>query len=191
MATPSDAELLDAALNAFAERGFHGTSVREVARAAGVSHNTIPKRYGSKEQLWFRAVDHGFAAISAELLAVSDDMPTDDVERLRTIVTRFVEANARRPAMLRIINQEAVSPGPRLDYLFDTYIEPVGRAGAAILRALHSEGRVRTDSATLLYFFMTHGAGGPLALPALAERFGETVDPAEAVALLFEGLARE
>ena len=49
----SDATILDAALNAFAERGFAGTSMREVARELGISHNLIPQRLGSKEQVWY------------------------------------------------------------------------------------------------------------------------------------------
>ena len=40
-------------------------------------------------------------------------------------MVRFVEANAARPALLRIINQEAVVAGPRFDYLFERFIEPV------------------------------------------------------------------
>jgi AcrR family transcriptional regulator len=193
-----DEDLLDAALQAFAENGFDGTSLREVARDLGVSHNLIPQRFGSKERVWRAAVDRGFGALLVELLRVAEDPPGDDLERLRATVVRFVEANASRPALLRIINQEATSPGPRLDYLFDNYIDPVRRMGADLLADLRDRGAIRTDSVSLFYFLMTHGAGGPMALPALAERFGETVDPTdpaaihhaavEAVDVLFDGI---
>jgi hypothetical protein len=120
------------------------------------------------------------------------------VAQLRALVVRFVAANATRPSLLRIINQEAASPGPRLDFLFERYIEPVRQFGATVLAGLQASGKVRTSSVALMYFLMTHGAGGPLSLGALAERFGETVDPddpeavrrysEEAVEVLFEGL---
>ena len=197
-ATPSDGELLDAALVAFADRGFDGTSVRELARALDVSHNLIPQRFGSKERLWYLAVDHGFGRLAAEMGAALADPPGDDVAQLRALVVRFVAANATRPSLLRIINQEAASPGPRLDFLFERYIEPVRQFGATVLADLQASGQVRTSSVALMYFLMTHGAGGPLSLGALAERFGETVDPddpeavrrysEEAVEVLFEGL---
>ena len=200
-APPDDAVLLDAALEAFAERGFDGMSVREVARAAGVSHNLLPQRFGSKERLWYAAVDHGFAELAQRLAEAVQGAPEDDLVRLRTMVVGFVEANAARPALLRIINQEAVAPGPRLDHLFTTYIQPVQEASEVLLDGLRRAGRVRTGSTMLVYFLMTHGAGGPLALPALAERFGEPVDPTDpaavrawaeaAVDVLFEGLAVE
>ena len=196
---PTEAEILDAALEAFAARGFAETSVREVARGLGVSHNLIPQRFGSKERLWFAAVDHGFTELLEELLPLALDEEPDDLSRLRAWMTRFVEANAARPALLRVINREAVSPGPRLDYLFERYIEPVREAGGAFLDDLHAQGLVATTEVGLVYFLMTHGAGGPSAFPALADRLGETVDRddpaairrhAEAtVDLLFLGLA--
>ena len=177
--------LLDAALNAFAERGFEGTSMRELARDLGVSHNLIPQRLGTKEQLWFAAVDHGFGALAVELLSVIDDIEddADDLTRLRAFVVRFIEANAARPALLRIIHREAGTPGPRLDHLFSHYIEPVRLFGEDLLGRLRAAGLIRTHSVGLVYFLMSHGAGGPLALPGLADRFGEGVDPADPVAV--------
>jgi AcrR family transcriptional regulator len=195
---PSDAQVLDAALDAFAERGFADTSVREVARQLGVSHNLIPQRFGSKEQLWFAAVDHGFAELLVDLLPLALDELPDDLTRLRAWMVRFIEINAARPALLRIISREAASSGARLDYLFERYIEPVRAAGAGLLASLAEQRAVTTTSVELVYFLMTHGAGGPVAYPALAARFGDQVsrdDPeairahAEAaVDLLFEGL---
>lgn len=195
---PTDTQMLDAALEAFAEHGFAGTSVRELARHLGVSHNLLPQRFGSKERLWYAAVDHGFGTLGIDLLPVFDGSFPDDLARLRAWMIRFVEANAARPALLRIINREAVSPGPRLDYLFDRYIDPVRQAGEAFLTDLHERAMVSTTSVGLVYFLMTHGAGGPTAFPALAARFGDTVPPddpdairrhaEEAVDLLFDGL---
>jgi AcrR family transcriptional regulator len=41
--------ILDAALGLFAEQGFHGTSVPEIARAAGVAAGTIYRYFESKD----------------------------------------------------------------------------------------------------------------------------------------------
>ena len=168
---PTEA-LLDAALDAFAERGYDGTSVREIARDLGVSHNLIPQRIGSKDELWRAAVDHGFgpaARSPAALAAGRRRRPTTSTGCGRSSCG-FVEANAARPALLRIINREAVAPGPRFDHLWDALHRSGARlVGADLLGRLDAAGQVRTESVALVYFFMTHGAGGPLG-PAGAGR---------------------
>ncbi|CAA9210153.1 MAG: Transcriptional regulator, AcrR family [uncultured Acidimicrobiales bacterium] len=45
-------QLLDAARGAFAEKGFHATSMDEVAGAAGVTKPVIYQHFGSKRQLF-------------------------------------------------------------------------------------------------------------------------------------------
>ncbi len=192
--------LLDRALEMFAESGYDGMSVRELARELGVSHNLIPQRIGSKEELWFAAINRGFGSLALELAqAIAERADEeDDLARLRALLVRWVEANTTRPALLRIINQEATAPGPRLDYLFERYIAPVREFGDDLLAGLAKDGRVRTSSAPLMYFMMTHGAGGPFILPALADKFGTPLDTSDATAvhehatsvadLIFDGL---
>uniref|UniRef100_UPI0025EB4527 TetR/AcrR family transcriptional regulator n=1 Tax=uncultured Brevundimonas sp. TaxID=213418 RepID=UPI0025EB4527 len=45
-------KLLEAALSAFAEHGFHGATVRDISRRAGVSQGLITHHFGDKERLW-------------------------------------------------------------------------------------------------------------------------------------------
>jgi len=201
--SPPDDVVLLAALDAFAAHGFAGMSVRELGRQLGVTHNSIPQRFGSKERLWYAAVDHGFGRLAVDLREVLDPTsgPLADappVDRLRAAIVRFVEANASRPALLRIISQEAVHGGERFDHLFSRYIEPVQQFGDTVLTELHGDGSVRTDSTGLVYFLMTNGAGGPFTFPGLAARLGIAVDPHDpaavrayaehAVGVLFDGL---
>ena len=132
-----------------------------------------------------RPVDRGFAALSASLAEVLHGaVGADDVATLRALVTGFVAANARRPALMRIIAQEAVADGPRLDHLFTRYIDPVRQGSEDLLARLRAQGRARTDSVAVVYFLMTHGAGWPVALPGLAARLGAAVDPADEAAVV-------
>ncbi len=48
-------EILDAALQEFAERGFHGASTEDIARRAGISQPYVFRLFGTKKEL-FRAV---------------------------------------------------------------------------------------------------------------------------------------
>jgi AcrR family transcriptional regulator len=177
----SDEAILDAALEAFADDGFAGTSVRDLARRLGVSHNLVPQRFGSKERLWYAAVDHGFAALGEA--AQVDVVRDDPFETLRRLIVTFVEATAERPALLRIVNQEATRPGPRLDHLYDRYIGPTSTAVEHLLDRLSRCGRARAVPPAAFYFLLTHGVAGPLALAPLAARFGSPVSAGDPAAL--------
>lgn len=194
----SDDVLLDAVLQSFGENGYDGASVREIARRTGVSHNLIPQRFGAKENLWYAAVDHGFARLINDLRREAETLGSDELLILRGLISSFIRINAQHPSLLQIINQEASQPGPRLDYLFATYIKPVRDFGDAWLTQLANQGRIKPVSVTLIYFLMTHGAGGLFALPALTRRLEKRAkrkpkmsieDQAEsAVSLFFDGL---
>jgi AcrR family transcriptional regulator len=63
--------IIDAARPLFAERGFHGTSIREIARAADISEALIYKYFPSKEALYDELLEYtremlgvGFAGLS-------------------------------------------------------------------------------------------------------------------------------
>jgi TetR/AcrR family transcriptional regulator len=192
--TVTDGDLLDLALDAFADGGYEGTSVRELCRRLGVSHNLVHERYGSKEQLWYAAIDHGFRRLASELAAAAMSVPTgDELDRLRAILVRYVEVTAERPALIRIINTEAARPGGRLDHVYDEYIRPAHEVADAVLRSLERAGRVRRLSPAALHFLVGHGAGGLVSLPSLAGRFpgdhGSLTDQArEAVDVVLRGI---
>ena len=166
----SDEVLLDAVLQAFGENGYDGASMREIARRFKISHNLMPQRFGSKKTLWYAAIDHGFGRLQKDLEREAQSLGDDEVEVLRGLIGYFIEVNALHPSLLQIINQEASQPGPRLDYLFDNYIKPVRDFGDAWLTRLAEQGRIAPVSVSLMYFLMTHGAGGMFALPELSQR---------------------
>ena len=71
--------MLDAALSAFAERGYHGVAVPEVAAAAGVSTGTIYVYFESKEALVNEVFRDAKGRLKATLL---DGLPDLDPYRL-------------------------------------------------------------------------------------------------------------
>ncbi len=116
--------ILRAALEAFAQRGFDGVSVRELNRQIGVSHNLVHYYFRSKDALWRAAIDYGLRptvdAWSQEPLKPSDD----PVEVIQQGLRRFLEVTARCPSVQRILEHEGAVGGPRLDYMAERYILP-------------------------------------------------------------------
>lgn len=164
--------MLELALLSFSELGFEGTSVRDLCRRLGVSHNLIHQRYGSKEGLWYAAIDHAFDAMTRQMMeAVLDVGSGDDLDRLKAVMVRFVEVVAQSPSLIRLINQEGVNPGPRLEYIYERHIGRAMELVRDMLDRLEEAGRVRPVSLTFFYFLVANGATGPVTLPALAAHF--------------------
>lgn len=171
----SDDEILLLALRSFADRGYEGTSIRELNLALGVSHNFINSRFGSKEELWRAAVDRSFEEV-LEAVALETTLARlgDPLENLREIVVTFIEIVARRPELCRLITREASVAGPRLNYLFERYISPGLAPIAELLVKLQADGRMKPVSTTTFFFLLTQGATAPAALTPLAELLGIT-----------------
>jgi TetR/AcrR family transcriptional regulator len=140
---PSETEILARGLAAFAELGYDGASVRELARRLGVSHNFINDRYGSKEQFWRAVIDRSLTAQVEGLRAMLSVSGEDDLARLRNLVHAFHQSNVAEPDLARIMQYEAIRGGERLEYVFQHYVVPVREAVAPLVKRLVGRGRVR------------------------------------------------
>ncbi|MFD0440400.1 TetR/AcrR family transcriptional regulator [Streptomyces chartreusis] len=105
--------ILDAAREEFAERGYDKTSVRGIAKAAGVDSALVHHYFGTKEQVFEAAVE--VALVPA--LAVRDavlEVPLDDVgESLTRFLFGLWENPVTRRPLLAIVrsavNNEAAA----------------------------------------------------------------------------------
>jgi TetR/AcrR family transcriptional regulator len=140
---PAESEILARGLTAFAELGYDGASVRELARRLGVSHNFINDRYGSKAKFWREVIDRSMTALVASLGTALTVSGEDDLARLRNLVHAFHQANVAEPDLPRIMQYEAIRGGERLEYEFQHYLVPVRDTVAPIVQRLVDDGRVR------------------------------------------------
>jgi TetR/AcrR family transcriptional regulator len=140
---PVESEILARGLAAFAELGYDGASVRELARRLGVSHNFINDRYGSKARFWRSVVDRSLTDLVARLEAALAFPGWDDLARLRDLLHAFHQANVAEPDLPRIMKYESMRGGERLEYVFQHYLVPVRDAVAPLVERLVEQGRVR------------------------------------------------
>ena len=80
MSTRRD-ELATTAARLFADRGFHGTSMGDLAEAMGVQKGSLYSLTTSKQELLYRAMREGADAFHAGLDAISEELPP--LERIR------------------------------------------------------------------------------------------------------------
>lgn len=176
----SDSDVLGAALEVFAVNGYEGTSLRSLNADLGLSHGTINQRFGTKEQLFLEAVDHGFGMLVAEIAEIirSRPLPTDPLQELHVRFRAFMLASRRQPHLSRLINAVGINDSEILGHIFDTYIEPAMRPTRALIKQLASEGLVKpvSDRAVLM---LLSGAIGAFTLRALSEKFDAIDGPLE------------
>jgi AcrR family transcriptional regulator len=83
--------LLAVAVEVFNERGYDGTSMEDLARAAGITKSSIYHHVKSKEELLERGVNRALDALTASLDAVEAAEGTSALERVEQAVFRAVE----------------------------------------------------------------------------------------------------
>ncbi|HSS08829.1 MAG TPA: TetR/AcrR family transcriptional regulator [Acidimicrobiales bacterium] len=95
-------QLLDVAIDVFADRGFHGTSMEDVADAAGVTKPVLYQHFSSKRELYRELLDHvGSRLVEAVTTAVgAASGPRAQVEAGFGAYFRFV---ARQTSAFRLL----------------------------------------------------------------------------------------
>ena len=103
--------LLAAAVEAFAEKGFHGTTTRDIAAAAGMSPAALYVHHRSKEDLLYLISRDGHER-TLSLVRAARSRSVDPVEQLRCVVHAFTVHHASWHTGARIVNYElsALSP---------------------------------------------------------------------------------
>jgi TetR/AcrR family transcriptional regulator, cholesterol catabolism regulator len=75
-------ELTREAAKLFARKGYHGTSIGDIADALGVQKGSLYSHIASKEDLLYETMRDGAAAFHGALDAIPEDLPATDKIRL-------------------------------------------------------------------------------------------------------------
>jgi AcrR family transcriptional regulator len=157
--------LLQGALEAFAEKGYEGMSVRELSRRLGVSHALLTARFGSKEGLWFAAMRHALAVSERSWRRLAEDPGLDDLEALRRAVVAQLMFAAAHPEVLRIMSHEGAVDSPRIRYVVDHFVNPLRPMVEQRMSRLVAAGRIREVPYATLHYLVVQGGGARYASP--------------------------
>jgi AcrR family transcriptional regulator len=182
---PSDDEILRRGLAAFAELGYEATSVRELARRLGVSHNFINDRYGSKDAFWKAAIDEAETGMAGRLFAILAAQYDDELQRFRDGIRAFHQAIATSPNLAMIMDYEATRNSERLHYIYKRHLAPVVDGLTPGLEKLRAAGLVRPFPLDVVLFSAIAMSNAVNVAPML-RLLGQTFDdgPEEFFAML-------
>lgn len=158
-------KLLDAAIEAFSENGFKGTSTRDIADRAGVHHPLITYHFKNKDQLWRAAADRVFRDFTKSLSrSLQDNMDLTPKERMASLIRAYVFYAKSQPALHKVMVQEASYPSPRLDWLIETHLKPFFDVTFGMIVELQELGIAPRGNPALLFNMIRLSSGGLLAL---------------------------
>ncbi len=163
--------VLGSALQCFSAFGFEGTSTREVAARAGVTHTLVLYHFLSKEQLWHAAFEQAMQGYATAVSPVFEAVEgASAAEALRKFIDVFVRQAASKPEIYRIIFNEGNVSSERLNWIVRHFLRDHFKSVCHLIRLGQAEGTVRQcDVARLYYMIMMMGGS----LPAIATEYKE------------------
>jgi AcrR family transcriptional regulator len=141
----SQQQILDASSAVFAEEGFAGARVDEIARRAGVNKAMLYYHVGNKQALYTAVLTRNFDRMDEALvdaLKVGGSTP----DRLRAIIAGVAEALKANPDHPRIVLREFASGGSNLQpVVLERMVKILGMVRSLLADGVRSEEFRATD----------------------------------------------
>ena len=138
-------KLLAAATRLFAEKGFAGVSIRQLAEAAGVNSAMISYYYGGKEGLYEAVLATQYERLLEKFEAIADlKAPVEEKIRQYAEVIRL-NHTAEQPLMARLIQGELTSPTACMEKVVRNYTSRIARIVSGIVQQGVEDGEFRQD----------------------------------------------
>jgi len=99
-------QIIKIAIELFAEKGYEGTSIRDIASKAEVNVAMISYYFGSKEKLFESMIEKYAAYIREQLEEITKDSNRSDWEKMDAIIEHYVNRFLTKHKYHRVIHQE-------------------------------------------------------------------------------------
>lgn len=134
-------QILKAAVEVFAERGFHRTRVSDIAKRAGVAYGLIYHYFDSKDHVLNSVFDENWAVFMKVIEGFRDDPARTAPEKLASISGILIDALAVAPSTIQVIIQEVVRS--------DRFVLPeklsAFNAAFSVVRTIIRDGQARGE----------------------------------------------
>jgi AcrR family transcriptional regulator len=167
-ADPTSERLVQAAAEVFAEKGYEGAGVAEIARRAGFTTGAIYSRFSGKADLLAEAIscctqdefdrlfaEHAFEGRATDLLAaVGSHLVTREPQPGQALLLEAFAAARRDPEVARLLREHLASRAARLAELVDD-----GKATGLVDGSLDTASVVHFAHAVGLGFLLFQAVG--------------------------------
>ena len=132
----SDDQILQAALDVIAAKGYAGATTRQIAAAAGINEVTLFRRFGNKQKLLIAVVER-----EAEQFGTGEVVYTGDLEADLMRIVEFYQRLLRERSKIMMMLMSEVSRQPELMEIMNVATANARRF-ATIIERYQQEGKL-------------------------------------------------
>ena len=159
--TRSRQQIIAASHRLFLDQGFHGTTMRQIAKASGMALASLYNHFADKNDL-FRAVFEAYNPYPILMMALENSQGPTAADLSRTAARRLVTALSARPDLVKLVFIDVVEfQGKHLAIAYpavapgmEKFAERLRRDPSA-LRPISNEGLLRAFFGLFYTFHMT------------------------------------
>lgn len=152
-------QILVVAVRLFSERGFRGTTTKEIAQAAGVSEAMVFRHFATKEELYAAILDHKAcssgtnfdpAVMAADAIARKDDRAV-----FESLALGALQYHEKDPEFQRLLLHSALEKHELSQMFFDQFVRRVYEFLGGYIRERQREGAlIEIDPAIMVRSFI-------------------------------------
>ena len=98
--------IMEVAVTLFSEKGYEGTSIRDLAHAADVNIAMINYYFGSKEKLFVALLETKARYMREKIDSLQNDPSLSELDKINLIIDGYVNRFLSQPAFHRVLQQE-------------------------------------------------------------------------------------
>ena len=106
MSADKKEHIMNVAIELFAEKGFDGSSIRDLAAKAEVNVAMVNYYFGSKDKLFEALVENKARFMRGKLDEIENNTKLSEIEKIDQIIESYVERLLSQPLFHRILYQE-------------------------------------------------------------------------------------
>lgn len=152
-------QILAIAVSLFSNRGFRGTTTKEIAQAAGVSEAMVFRHFATKEELYAAILDHkacsGHESFEPEKIAADAIQRKDDAAVFESLALAALTHHENDPDFQRLLLHSALEKHELAQMFFDQFVLRVYEFFGGYIRERQCEGAfIDVDPAMIVRTFI-------------------------------------